>query len=229
MSFKLENAVPWGRTYTEYVSMFNLSASDLQGRVLGCGDGPASFNATLTQQGGDVISIDPIYRFSAEEIRERINETYDTVMEQTRNNRQEFVWKNIRSPEELGKIRMEAMHAFLSDYPNGKEAGRYIAGMLPELPFADGSFDLALCSHFLFLYSAHFSKTFHFKSVRELCRVAREVRIFPLLELGAVPSRHLRPLIDRLEREGFHAVIEPVPYEFQKNGNRMLKIRSEEP
>ena len=32
--------------------MFDLSAADLGRRILGCGDGPASFNAELTAQGG---------------------------------------------------------------------------------------------------------------------------------------------------------------------------------
>lgn len=46
------------------------------------------------------------------------------------------------------------------------------------------SFDLAVCSHLLFLYSEHLSEDFHVESIKELCRVAGEARIFPLLELG---------------------------------------------
>ena len=58
----------------------------------------------------------------------------------------------------------------------------------PSLPFADGSFDLALCSHLLFLYSAQFDEAFHRASIREMCRVAAEVRIFPLLALDGSRS-----------------------------------------
>ena len=83
------------------------------------------------------------------------------------------------------------MAKFLDDYPSGKAAGRYIEAALPMLPFSDQAFDLALCSHFLFLYSEQCNLTFHIESIRELARVASEVRIFPLLELGAQPSRHL--------------------------------------
>jgi hypothetical protein len=45
MAMKLEKVVPFGRSLDEYLKMFALSASDLQQRILGVGDGPASFNA----------------------------------------------------------------------------------------------------------------------------------------------------------------------------------------
>ncbi len=56
-------------------------------------------------------------------------------MEQTRNNQHEFVWDHIASVEELGRIRMNAMNDFLSDYTEGKKQGRYIEAALPVLPF----------------------------------------------------------------------------------------------
>ena len=48
---KLEQVVPWGRSLAEYRAMFALSEADLQRRILGCGDGPASFNAEMTAAG----------------------------------------------------------------------------------------------------------------------------------------------------------------------------------
>ncbi len=48
MGLKLENVVPWGRSLAEYICMFDLCPSDLQGYILDCGGGPASFNAELT-------------------------------------------------------------------------------------------------------------------------------------------------------------------------------------
>ncbi len=77
-----------------------------------------------------------------------------------------------------GATRLAAMENFLADYEAGKAAGRYIEGVLPSLPFADDSFDLALCSHLLFLYSEQLDADFHIAAVRELLRVARDVRIF---------------------------------------------------
>jgi len=224
MPFTLEKVVPWGRSFDEYVAMFALSERDLHARILGCGDGPASFNSLLTQRGGRVVSVDPIYEFSAEQIKARIAQTYDTMIEQTRKNLHEFLWTTIRSVEELGRLRMSAMEEFLSDYPKGRQEGRYQAGSLPALPFGDGTFDIALCSHFLFLYSEQFSLDFHVRSIVELCRVSREVRIFPLLELGAVTSRHLEGVVGALENLDYAVTIEEVPYEFQRGGNRMLVV-----
>lgn len=226
MSFTLSEVVPWGRSYDEYISMFSLSLADLKQKILGCSDGPACFNSILSSKGGSIVSIDPAYSFSAEEIRERIEETYEVVLEQARKNKDEFIWENISSLEELGRIRMSAMTAFLADFENGKAEGRYIVGGLPVLPFNDKEFDIALCSHFLFLYSEQLSEEFHVASIKELCRVAQVVRIFPTLELGLKKSRHLKPVAAILRKEGYLFEIKKVPYQFQRGGDEMITIKS---
>ena len=224
MSFQLKEIVPWGRSFQEYVAMFALSEKDLGKRILGCGDGPASFNVELTKRGGTVVSIDPLYAFSMDAISRRIDETFYDVMQETHNNRSEFVWEHINSVDELGKVRMKAMRDFLSDYPQGKVEGRYLAESAPNLRFPDDSFGLAVCSHFLFLYSDHLDLRFHIDTITELCRVCGETRLFPLLQLGAVHSPHVEPVAAYREA-GFEAEIQRVPYEFQRGGNQMLKIR----
>ncbi len=226
MTFTLSQVVPWGRSFAEYAAMFALTDVDLDGRILGCGDGPASFNAVLTRRGGHVVSVDPLYRFSQDDIRERIRQTYAEVMEQTRKNAHEFVWTSIQSIDELGRLRTSAMEEFLSDYPQGASEGRYVEGELPHLPFGDKSFDLAVCSHLLFLYSQHLSADFHVEAIKEMCRVASEARLFPLLELGMVESRHLRAVRERLTADGYSASIETVPYEFQRGGHQMMRVKS---
>ena len=226
MAFTLDEIVPWGRSFDEYVAMFDLSRQDLASRILGCGDGPASFNCILTGRGGHIVSVDPIYHFSAAEIGSRIDEIYEEVINQTEKNKAEFVWDNISSVEELGRVRMDAMHDFLSDYTVVLKDGRYVEASLPSLPFEDGKFDLALCSHLLFLYSEQLSEDFHFQSVKELCRVSSEIRIFPILELGAKKSRHLEKIIDKLDKNNFVVSIEKVSYEFQKGGNKMMKVKT---
>jgi hypothetical protein len=134
--------------------MFALTEADLATRILGCGEGPASFNAEATRRGARVVSCDPIYQFDAAQIRRRIDETAAEVLEQARQNAHEFVWNDvIPDIETLKRVRMAAMTAFLDDYEPGLREGRYANAGLPSLPFADGAFDLALCSHFLFLYS----------------------------------------------------------------------------
>lgn len=225
MAFQLTDIVPWGRSLDEYVAMFALSEQDLGGPILGCGDGPASFNCELTARGGSVVSVDPLYDFPAGRIRERIAETFEEIMAQVRRNMEAFVWKDIASIEELGRIRMAAMRRFLSDYDQGRSAGRYLPESLPLLSFSDNTFNLALCSHFLFLYSDKLDLQFHIESIREMCRVAAEARIFPLLRLDARPCPFVPVIVSHFKQAGYHADVMHVPYEFQRGGNEMLRIR----
>jgi hypothetical protein len=85
---------------------------------------------------------------------------------------------------------------------------------------------LALVSHLLFLYSDQLDFNFHQSAVEELLRVAREVRIFPLLTLEQKPSPHVGPIHTHLTGRGWRAEIAVVPYEFQRGGNEMLRIRA---
>jgi len=225
MPFTLNDVVPWGRSYDEYVRMFALEDAELGSRILGCADGPASFNAEATRRGGRVLSCDPLYQFDAEAVRERIDATAENVLEQTRANRETFVWSSIPSVEALGVTRMAAMSQFLEDYERGSKEGRYLAAALPSLPFDAAAFDLALCSHFLFLYDQRLDAAFHVAATRELCRVARDVRIFPLLSLDGQRSACVDAVRDDLTRAGFLTSIDTVPYEFQRGGNQMLRIR----
>lgn len=224
MAFRLADVVPWGRTFAEYRAMFRLTDDDLGKALLGCGDGPAAFNAEATRLGCRVLSTDPIYRFSAAQLRSRIEQTAQTISQQLIENAHEFVWDRFEGPQALIDARMAAMREFLRDYPRGLQEGRYVDAALPDLPFEGKRFDLALCSHFLFLYSEQCDFAFHLDSISELCRVAREIRIFPLLELGSVRSRHVDAVLSHLRDRGCFAESLRVDYEFQKGGNEMLRV-----
>jgi hypothetical protein len=225
MTFILDSVVPWGRNFEEYVRMFDLTEDEPGLSILSCGDGPASFNCQMYAQGRRVVSCDPIYQFSAEQLQMRINESYDKVMTETYKNKNNFVWETMKSPEELGQVRMEAMQEFLADYETGRKEGRYLPESLPSLPFGDNAFDLALCSHFLFLYTEQLSLDFHKKAIVEMCRVAREIRIFPLIDLDLNKSSHIPTICSELRKSGLTVEILKVPYEFQRGGNEMMRIR----
>ena len=221
---ELSNVVPWGRSFNEYKAMFSLNEPDLKITILGCGDGPACFNAELTKAGGNIVSIDPIYQFNAEQIRSRIKQVYPQVMSQVAENLDDFVWKTIANIDELGRVRMQAMERFLNDYQQGKKSGRYMEASLPALPFDDNEFDLALCSHYLFLYSEQVDRSQHILSMEELCRVAKEVRVYPLLSLDGLTSKHLEPVMAVLKGRGFGVSLQKVEYQFQKGATEMLVI-----
>ena len=224
MGIQLKTVVPWGRCLAEYVSMFNLTEADLTRNILDCGAGPASFTAEMTDQGRRVMACDPIYQFSKAEIEQRIQDTYDNILTQVAQHQDSYVWKEIRSPEHLGEVRMQAMGQFLLDFETGLQAGRYRAERLPKLPFQAQQFDLALSSHFLLLYSTQLGEAFHQLAIRELCRVAREVRIFPILTVSGEVSPWLESICDSLRANGYRPSLETVTYEFQKGGNQMLRI-----
>ena len=56
-----------------------------------------------------------------------------------------------------------------------------------------------------------------------MLRIAREIRIFPLLDCNAIKSRYVKELNEYFD----DLIIEEIKtnYEFQKGGNEMLKIK----
>ena len=205
--------------------MLDLTPDDLKLAILDCASGPASFNAEMTRLGYKVVSCDPVYQFTASEIYQRIQDTYQTIIDGAQATRDNFVWQDIQSPAQLGQIRMAAMRQFLEDFPLGIQQGRYVTDELPVLSFNTGQFDLALCSHFLFTYSDQLGADFHQTSILEMCRVAKEVRIFPLLvNFSTETSPLLQPVMKELQQRGYKVEIKQVPYEFQKGGNKLLRI-----
>jgi hypothetical protein len=224
VAIKLNEVIPWGRSFEEYRRMFALTGEDLAGRILGCGDGPASFNAEATALGHAIVSCDPIYAFSPAEIERRVDDCYSDLMAQVRSNQDGFVWDHFHDPDHLGQCRLAVMRRFLADFEKGKVEGRYVTASLPSLPFKDGQFDLALVSHLLFLYSEQLDFDFHLAAAQELLRVAKGVRIFPLLTLERKVSPHVEPIREHVAGAGRRAEIAIVPYEFQRGGNKMVRI-----
>jgi hypothetical protein len=222
---QLSDVKPWGRSLYEYRLMFSLSDEDLAGAVLGCGDGPASVNAELHALGPSRYrSVDPIYVFSDAEIESRVHATYDAIVSQVKENIHRYLWNHFPDPDAQGRARLAAMRRFLQDYDAGRAEGRYLAASLPHLPFAEGEFDLCLCSHLLFLYSEQLSLDFHIAALLEQLRVAREVRVFPLYDLACQRSAHLDPVRHALAERGFSSELVRVPHEFQKGANEMLRV-----
>jgi hypothetical protein len=57
-----------------------------------------------------------------------------------------------------------------------------------------------------------------------MCRVAAEVRVFPLLALGGERSTFVDRCTDDLTQSGYFVTIQEVPYEFQRGGNQMMRV-----
>ena len=203
--------------------MFALSSDELNQNILGCADGPASVNAELHEQGKHYVSVDPIYRFSARQIEERITATVPVIMKQLEENTSDYRWDYYQTPDQLLGIRQTAMRRFLQDYDQAG-TGRYIDGALPKLPFTDRSFDLVVCSYCLFTYSDQLTEEFHKQAILEMCRIGKEVRIFPLLTMSGQRSPYLPGVLRFLAEKSIDTDTIAVDYEFQKGGNQLLRL-----
>ena len=223
-AFDFNTTVPWGRSFAEYRAFFALEGLRTGTRVLDCGGGPSSFTVEAIEAGYQACAVDPLYSVSAAQIAQRIDEVRPAMLDSIRKARTRFVWDHYGTPERQEAVRLAAMKRFLEDYGATERKGRYLAGALPSLPFLDSAFDIALSSHFLLLYSKQRDLPFHLAAVREMLRVARSVRVFPLLDLDGQPSSHINPLREALARDGIESRIEAVAYEFQKGGNEMLRL-----
>lgn len=224
MAFMLDKVVPWGRRLSEYQEMFALSKQDiLTKKIISFGDGPASFNAEATKKGARIISVDPIYKFSIKELTDRISETKDIILEQTRKNEQNYIWTKIKDLTQLENLRMSAMSLFLDDFEQGFSDRRYVFGELPgRIDFPNNTFDIGLSSHFLLLYS-ELGLNFHIQAIQEMLRVCREIRIFPICDLNSNKTDLLSEIIDYFGNT-YHLEIIRSDYEFQKNANEMLVL-----
>lgn len=223
--FNLEQVAPWGRSRRQYAAFFGLADVVAGSQILDCAAGPSSFNAELTSSSYRVISADPLYALPKTEIARRIAAAREVMLSGLRAARNRFLWTNVGTPEESVEANMAAMDRFLGDFDAGLGEQRYVAAALPDLPFAERSFDLVLCSHFLFLYSGLLDAAFHCAALRAMARVGREVRVFPLLDLDGQKSCHLDAVTSTLSSEGYDLRVRAVGYEFQKGGNEMLSLR----
>lgn len=222
--FDLGGVVPWGRRFREYAAFFALDDLASFVPVLDAGGGPSSFAAEAHGTGLSITAADPIYGLSSADIRRRFEETATAMRTGMRQAAYRFNWSHYGSEEAVHRLRREALDLFLDDFDAGRHEGRYVPASLPALPFADGAFRLALSSHLLFLYGDDLDFAFHVASLRELLRVAEEVRVFPLVNLDGLPSSHLPGAMGVLCGEGVRAELVEVPFEFQRGATRMLKL-----
>lgn len=104
-------------------------------------------------------------------------------------------------------------------------AGRYVAECLPRLSFVDDSFDPALSSHFLSLYSDQLSAEFHRSAFVEMLRLAQEERLFPLIAMDGGFPPHVQPVMRELRSRGLVPELVTTDFEFQNGGNQFMRVR----
>ncbi len=223
MSLDLDNVIFIGRTYDEYIDMFNLENLDNK-KVLDFPAGACSFSAKNNSYAADIL-YDQSYENLEIVGKKSINLIYKNI---------DWI-NNTCTLSYYGDIfehrreREEALSGFLKDY----NKQRYSKQTLPNSTFKDKEFDLLLSAHFLFTYDDRFDYEFHKKSVFEMLRISKELRIFPLVDMNNSnldKSRNFSPylyrLLEELEDSGYICKIEKSNYEFQLDAGYFLKINS---
>ena len=220
----LDKVVLLGRTLDEYRRYFALDLDALRGKeVLDVASGVSSFCAEANHLGLRVTAFDAIYEMDGEQIRQRCEPDLDHITDAIKDLKT-YRWDFYQSPEKLRGLRERAYKAFLEDYREHRGT-RYVHGLLPKLPFADGQFDVTLVSYLLFVYEDQFDYEFHRQSLLEVMRVTRgEARMYPLVSFEAVRCSY----IDRLKNDpalkqfGFEEV--RTDFEFLINSNFYLRV-----
>ncbi|WP_316525545.1 methyltransferase domain-containing protein [Kitasatospora brasiliensis] len=212
------------RSFADYRAMFALGDQDLEQRILDCPAGAASFVAEAGRRGVDAVAVDRQYAEHREELGPLVERETAFKRELLAKETEGYVWSWYADADDLIRQWTANARAFRADIAARPE--RYLAGSLPELPFADDSFDLVLSSHLLFSYGSRLDGEFHRAALLELARVARrEVRIFPLV-LHDTGERYQG--LDRLRAElaalGAPSRVERVAYELRPGENEMLVL-----
>ncbi len=216
--------VLWGHSLQDYQEMLALDQADLAKRIVDCGAGAASFNADMQQLGHTVISCDDIYNKSPEEMTDYIHQQFSTMLQQMRDHQDQFVWQNVSSFDDLVKRRRAGIERFLDDYALGKQQQRYQATSISAMPFKHFEFDLAVCSYYLYSLHDDQDADFHINATMEMCRIAKEVHIFPLIDSAGEISPLVGPVMLALQQNNYGVEIREVPFRLQKQGNAMMRV-----
>lgn len=220
----MSNLVLWGHHIHDYQQMFALSEKDLNGSILEYGGGPSAVNAEMHAQGKSCISCDPLFTLDKATLTSKTVLVFADMVDKVRAGYAKFTFSSVEGLDALIKQRQEGMRLFFNDYSQGKEEKRYLPLQQVKLPFADFSFDLALCSHYLFGDLENVDEAFHVKVLMELARVAKEVRIFPLIDGMGKPSPFLGPVLLALQQENYGVEVKSIDYPLQPQGNAMLRV-----
>lgn len=217
----LKKFVLWGHHLSDYCEMFDLLEQDLADKkIIEYGAGATSFNAQMHAKGRVVVSVDPLYALPFDELKETVQDVFDTTVSKIKNNKDKYNWKSYGDLTALLEQRQQGIEQFLADFEQGKQQGRYVS-QLDNLQ--DYSFDLALITHHLFVNYGDKGASEHVELILEMIRVAGEVRIFPLLNKYGQVSQLLGPVMQMLQQKDIALEVRQVASQLQKAGNAMLR------
>jgi SAM-dependent methyltransferase len=211
------------RNLAEYRAFFALTDADVSRRILDCPGGAASVVAQLSAAGAEAVAVDPLYAASVGEVEALARRDAERANAHSLAGQDRYDWGFYGGARGHGAVRIDAAATFIEHRRSAPD--RYVEAALPDLPFPDGAFDLALSSHLLFCYADRLDTAFHVDSLRELSRVADEVRVFPLIDYtGARQDALVDEVIERLAEHGLAARRVPVEFRFMRGADEMLLV-----
>ena len=164
-------------TLDQYRSMFLLTDDDLSLKILDYAAGISTFNAQMYTLGHhSVVSVDRAYELTLSDLQQAVKGNVEL--------------------SEKGRLQSQL---FLDDFSTARASTRYAADSMPSLPFKDTAFDLALCAD----YSHRPADLSLITMIFELCRIAKEVRLFPLLDATGNIHHELGPVMLALQQSNF--------------------------
>lgn len=220
----MRETVLWGYHLDEYRQMFNLSDAELDSRLLEYNCGATAVNSEFRAHNRSIISSDPLFSNDKSTLVKAVKKTFDEAVYFLQKTQQQYDFTDYGGVEHLIEQRRQGVSEFLLDYEQGKIEGRYIPAKQEGLPFENCSFDLALSANYLFASMEEQDADFHLQCIRELTRVAREVRIFPLIDRHGQPSPLIGPVLLGLQQANYGVEIRDVDYQLQHGGHAMLRV-----
>lgn len=220
----MRKLVLWGHSVDECREMFDLSQEDMNSRILEYGCGPSAVNVQQFQETHQAVSCDPLFVLDKDTLSSKTIMIFAQMAEEIRQEHDQFDFSCVGSLEQLLEQRQKGMKQFFLDYEQGKAEGRYYGAADYHLPYPDFSFDFALSSHYLFADLEDQSIDFHVNVIRELARLAKEVRIFPLIDKSGDPSEFLGPVLLQLQKDGYGVEVREIAYHLHKSENAMLRV-----
>lgn len=222
-----EDILPaWIHGLEEYQQIFDLTDADWQKSMLDFPGSISCFNADVHTYAPHVVSADAIYDKSPQDMKVYAEMRLDREKQRLIEQADQLLQKGQAGVEAILSMWSSNKEKFIADYADGKKAGRYQHVLMPELPFERHQFDLALCSDYVFNRSAQ-NDCQPADVIRALCRVAAEVRIFPLFNERGEIADSLGPVMLELQQNHYGIEIREVKFQNLKGGNAMLRVWTE--
>ena len=180
-----------GRSAEEIRALFALDERPLPpGPVLDCAAGASAWVAEARGDHVPAVACDPGYAPGSTSLARRARRDAEALPGILGPLRWLFALDRYRDSPAWAAASAGALERFAADVVGPGRGRSYVAAALPDLPFRDRTFAGALCGRFLFLDLGGTTGAQPPRgAVRELVRVAREVRIAPVAAPAGLPGR----------------------------------------